>query len=230
MTFLTMAGEVLRDPRGVVERSTRREVLADTVPKLLLLTIGCAAVFGGVVGSYRGGLQVPFAAVKMPLVLLAPLLAAVPATGALYRVAGVDVDGTRLGVAGLVAVARTALVAAGMAPVLWLLYSVGVGYHLAVVALAGMLVLAGIPGLLTVFRTMPGKAPLAALAAMVVLGVSTAQVGWVLRPFVARPTAEVTLLRPIEGDISGTLLRSTFAAGEIYMDYEPARSPWRGGE
>jgi hypothetical protein len=230
VNLLVLAGEALRDPRALVDRASRREALADLVPKLLALTIGCAAVFGAVVGSYRGGVQIAFAAVKMPAVLLVPLLVALPATGALYRATGAEVDGTRLGVAGLVAVARTALVAAGLAPVLWLLYSFGIGYHLAVVVLAGLLVLAGVPGLATVLRTMPGRAPLAALGAMVVLGVSTAQVGWVLRPFVARPTAQVTLLRPIEGDITGSLVRAPLAAGDIYLDYAPERSPWREDE
>ena len=32
-------------------------------------------------------------------------------------------------------------------------------------------------------------------------GAITAQTGWVLRPFVARPEAELTFLRPIDSDV-----------------------------
>jgi hypothetical protein len=229
-SILATCGEVLRSPEAVVERGGDRAAFARLVPRLLGVTIFCAAVFGAVAGSYRGGEQIAFAAVKMPLVFLVPLVAALPATRALYQASDVEVDSTRLALAGLVGTARTALLAAGAAPVLWLLYSFGVSYHLAIVALAGVLVLVGTPGLFTVVRAIPGRAPLAALGAMLILGVVTAQTGWVLRPFVARPRAEVAFLRPLEGNVTGSLLRAPLAASEIYLDYEPARSPWRGSE
>jgi hypothetical protein len=63
----------------------------------------------------------------------------------------------------------------------------------------------------------------------VVLGLVTAQTGWLLRPFVARPTAEVTLFRPVEGDVFGSLARVPLAAVEVYQEYEPQRKHVLGG-
>ncbi|MEQ1569900.1 MAG: hypothetical protein ABMA64_29975 [Myxococcota bacterium] len=223
---LELCGEILRDPVAVVDRGSDRARFAVLAPRLLAITVASAVVFGAVTGSYRGGIQVGFAALKMPLVFLVPLLAALPASRAMYRVSGVELDPTRLGLAGLVGVARAALLAAALAPVLWLLYSLDLPYHLAVVVFAGMLALAGLPGLATLGRVIPGTARAAALGSVFVLGLVTAQTGWVLRPFVARPTAEVSLVRPLEGDITGSLLRSPLAALGVYLSYEPEVSPW----
>ena len=41
-----------------------------------------AALLGAVCGSYRGGIQIAFAAVKMPALFLVPLLVALPAVHA----------------------------------------------------------------------------------------------------------------------------------------------------
>ena len=37
------------------------------------------------------------------------------------------------------------------------------------------------------------------------LGVVGAQTGWLLRPFVARPRAEVSFVRPVESDVFSSL-------------------------
>ena len=58
--------------------------------------------------------------------------------------------------------------------------------------------------------------------AAILMGLTTAQTGWLLRPFIARPTAEVTFLRPIEADIASSLTRSTrSAAGDYRGSWDP---------
>ena len=216
---LTVLTEVLRDPRAVVERSADPAQLRELIPTLLGITLAGAALFGVVVGSYRGGLQIPFAALKMPLLIWIPVMLTLPVTHALWRAGEVEVSWQHTTMAGLVAMARTSVLAAATGPVLWLLYSLHPGYHLSVLILAGTLVVIGLPGLSVLASTMPtgGKRRgLAMLGSLLVLGLCTMQTGWLLRPFIARPTAEVTLLRPIEDDIFSSLGASTGAAVGVY--------------
>jgi hypothetical protein len=230
ISLLGLCGDLLRSPEAVVDRAAEPRAFARDAPRVLLVAVGCLALFGAVVGSYRGGVQVGYAALKMPLLLLVPLVVGLPAVASLFRLAGQPVAGPRLSMAGLVAVARTALLAVATAPVVWLAYDAGVSYHAAIVVLAGTLLLAGVAGLPSVAAAIgrpTWRTRLATVAALAVLGLVTAQTGWVLRPFVARPTAEVALLRPIEGDVVGSLLRAPLAAADVYLEYTPERSPWR---
>jgi hypothetical protein len=229
-SLLALCGDLLRAPEDLVARTADPRAFAHAAPRILAVTIGSAALFGAVVGSYRGGVQIGFAAMKMPLLLLVPLVVGLPSVGALFHLAGKPVHPQRLSMAGLVAVARTALIAVATAPVVWLAFDAGVAYHAAIVLLAGVLVLAGVAGLPSVVAGLgphTHRTRVAAVAALVILGAVTAQTGWVLRPFVARPRAEVALFRPIEGDIVGSLIRAPLAAVDVYLDYEPRRSPWR---
>lgn len=236
-SMLGLCGLLLRDPHAIVAHADDPQRFAAAVPRVLGIALGAAALFGAVVGSYRGGVQVGYAALKLPALLLVPLVVALPAVAALYRLGGAPIPAARLSLSGLVAVARTALIAVAMAPAVWLAYDSGLGYHAATVLLTAVLALAGLAGLPTVVAGLGPRSVqtrLAALGSVIVLALVTAQTGWVLRPFVARPRAEVTLLRPIEGDIFGSLLRAPLAAADVYLDYDPTRSPWRtrgeGGE
>lgn len=230
-SILALCGLVLRSPRDLVDLAEDRSALGALVPRILLIAVCSALVFGAVVGSYRGGPQIAYAAVKMPLLLLVPLLVASPAFVALLKTFGLQADATRLGFAGLVAMARIALVSAAAAPVLWLVYSLSPGYHAATFLLAATLLLAGtasLPALSQVLSVSNAGSRVAILLGVCLLGLTTAQTGWVLRPFVARPRAEVALLRPIEGNIFGSLARLPLAAADIYLPYEPTRASWRG--
>ncbi len=102
-----------------------------------------------------------------------------------------------------IATARATILLAVASPALWLMFSVHVDYHLAVLGLAGALGLAGLVGIVTIASVLPGGGvgkSVAHLSAVAVLGVVFAQTGWVLRPFVARPRAEVTFMRPVESN------------------------------
>lgn len=224
-TFWTLASRLLRDPERLVDEAEDPAVLAWVAPRLVAVTVASAAVLGAVVGSYRGGVQIPYAALKTPLLYGIPLVVGLPASRALFAAFGAEVSWGRLSVAGLAGVARASVLAAALGPALWLLWSLQPGYHLAVLLMALLLVVSGAPGLLTVARAVPaGRARwLGGLASLAVLGLVTAQTGWLLRPFVARPTAEVTLFRPVEGDVFGSLARVPLASVDVFLPYAPAR-------
>ena len=78
MSLLSLCTQVLRDPRSLVEQNDSPAGLARLAPSLLLLASGGAALFGAVAGSYRGGIQTFYAAIKFPIFLLIPLLLCLP--------------------------------------------------------------------------------------------------------------------------------------------------------
>ncbi len=214
---------LLRDPQALVDDVAEPEQLARHAPSLLLATVLGGALLGGVVGSHHGGLQTVFAAVKTPLLFVVPPLFAFPAVEAMWSLIGAPVSGTRLRAAVLVGMARAAVLAAALGPLVWLWSSSNVDYHFAVLGFAGTIALAGLPGLMTVLRALPAPSELrrvAILGSLVVLGAVFAQTGWLLRPFVARPTAEVTFLRPLEEDVFSSLSASQRSARGRYSGWE----------
>lgn len=222
--ILSLVGRVLREPNAVVDEGDSPERLAELIPRLLVIAAVGAALFGVVVGSYRGGIQVAYAAVKMPFLLLIPVLLTLPAARALWAACDLEVPWRRVAVAGAVAMARAGVLAAGLGPVLWLVYSMQPGYHLSVLILAGALVTAGLPGLSVLARAVPSGGArrwVAVMGSVLALGLCTMQTGWVLRPFVARPTVDVTFLRPVEEDIfSGLRATSRSATGNYETEWD----------
>ena len=63
------------------------------------------------------------------------------------------------------------------------------------------------------------------------MGLTLAQTGWLLRPFVSRPTAEVTFLRPVEEDVFSALSATRRSAmGDYSESWEASPSgAFRGG-
>ncbi len=208
--------------RGRLEQDT---AFARNAPRLLGIAFVGAAIFGAVVGTYRGGVQPLAAALKMPLLFLVPTLVVLPAMRALGSTANERVAWRPLAIAALVGIARSAILAAGTAPVLWLLFSVHPGYHLSVLVMAGTLALVGLPGLLTTSRAIPGRRRgLATLCAVGLVGLVSAQTGWLLRPFVVRPTAEIALLRTVEADVFSSLGQSALSTVGIYDGWDARRA------
>lgn len=218
-TLLSLIITTLRSPKSVVDDATSDTQTAWLVPRLLLITAIGGAVFGGVVGAHHGGIQVLYAAIKMPLLFLVPLAVGLPAIRTLFASAETTPSWRRVAIAGLVGAARTGILAAAASPFLWLAWSIFQDYHTAILVLAASLLVIGGQGLLTLRHALPTfrMAHLAPLGvAVVLMGLTTAQTGWVLRPFIARPTADITLLRPIESDIGGALFRAARSAAGDY--------------
>jgi len=219
MFLVTLAAEVLRSPVALIDRIEKDGTLAEEAPRLLALLVLGALVFGGVAGGYRGGLQVPFAAVKLPILLLVPTVLVLPAVQGLWGLCDVEVSYRRLTLAALTGGARMALLAAAAGPVLWLAFGV-LGYHSSVLFFALLLAICGLPGLLVVARTVPsgGRARFVALAgSLALLGLSTMQTGWMLRPFLLRPQAEsAVFLRPVEDDVFSALGLTTASSQGYY--------------
>ena len=224
-TTLTVVGVLLRQPEQLLanDDTAEHDRLALLAPKLLSITLIAAAIFGLVIGSYRGELQYLYAAIKTPALLLLPVLVGLPAIRAFHGACELEISWSRLALAALIAVARTAVLAAACGPVLWLYLSLSPDYHRAILAMSACLIAVGAPGLWTLIRALPEGGrhrPLASLASLVVLGVLLAQSGWLLRPFVVRPQAEIGFLRPIEADVFSSLASTQRAAKGDYRGWD----------
>ncbi|MCA9701654.1 MAG: hypothetical protein KC431_29305 [Myxococcales bacterium] len=229
-TLLPLTGVLLRapeqllaDPHGDRQHSDDGDRLAVLAPQLLALIVIGGATLGFVLGSYRGHLQYVYAAIKTPLLLLLPVLVGLPAIRAFHDACELSLSWSRLALAALLAVARTAVLAAAVAPILWLYLSMHPGYHDAVLAMAACLALVGVPGLWTLTRSLPSggrNRPLATVASVAVLGVLLAQSGWLLRPFVVRPRAEISFLRPIEANVFSSLASTGASAKGHYGGWD----------
>lgn len=191
---------LLRDPAEAVRRCLTGEDRLPLVRTALLTLLVGGATYGGVLGSYRGELQVAFAALKMPLVLVATLAVTAPALWAL------GANGGRrwsLGAASsltLVAAGRAALVLLTLAPLLWLAIDLGAGYHFSTFLAAITFGLGGLAALSTLVRGLGGSSgAFTALLSVVVFSAGLAQTGWVLRPWLGRPSRPVAFLRTEAG-------------------------------
>jgi hypothetical protein len=210
--LLRAPGEVAsacREDRGV------REIAGAS---LLSVALG-AAVFGGTIGSFRGGAQILFAGFKLPLALLVTLAICAPAFHALAAGFGRVFPMRTILALALASAGRAALVLVALSPVLWLLFGLGLGYHAAALAAALAYAVAGAAALGVLLRGLgEGKhRGLTALAFALVFFAVGGQASWILRPYLVRPRAtSIPFLRAREGSFADAIYLSSRSARGIY--------------
>lgn len=217
---------LLRDPSGAARHALAGPRPALSRTALLALVIG-GAIYGGVLGSYRGELQVLYAAIKMPLVLLGALVVTAPAVWSLGVASGRTWTLRSVAALVLVAAGRASLVLIALAPLLWLAIDVGAGYHFSTLLATCAFAVAGLVALATLVRGLGASGALTALCAALVFLSALAQTGWALRPWLGRPSRPVEIVRvepgvgPLESVFASTRLGMGDPSG---MDTE-GRSP-----
>ncbi|MFO0588700.1 MAG: hypothetical protein U0441_14215 [Polyangiaceae bacterium] len=214
---------LLRTPADIAaDCRDDRDMRSIASTSLGALALG-AAVFGGVIGSYRGGIQIFYGAVKVPLAMMATLAFCVPAFHAIA--AGLGRAFPIRTIVGLVlaAAGRAALVLFALAPLLWLAFDRGLDYHRAV--MLSSLAYAGAGGAaLSVLVHGLGKGPHRALTAIAFAAVFFAvggQASWILRPYLIRPRTweaaehhaqRIPFVRGYEGTFADSLFESSRSA------------------
>lgn len=216
----TTLDQLLRDRPGLYARLDGAGDLASLARSLVLITAVCAAVFGAAIGAYRGGVQIAYAAIKLPLVMMLTAAVCAPSWTALRRAFGAPASLSRDLVAMLCALAMCGLVLIGLTPLFLVGVVLEVAYHkmaLGLLGCAGFAGLAGV-GVLWSAQSSPGgrsKAPLAIFIALLML--VGAQMSWTLRPYLVRPqTEEVPFVRAVEGSVVGAAIESWSSARGIY--------------
>jgi hypothetical protein len=214
---------LLREPSEILERIEDEADLAPLARTLILTIAVSSAIFGAAIGAYRGGVQIVFSAVKLPLVVLLTAAIATWSLSAVRSVASKHAGSVRsdLGLV-LASLAFGSLLLAAMAPLVLVAMSYESAYHEMTLAVVGCCMLAGIGGL-TIFlkglssREGRGHLTAGAVAIAVLLAVG-AQLTWTLRPYLLRPrTPNVPFVRSLEGSLADAVLRSLDSSRGIYV-------------
>lgn len=220
-TFLASLDLVLRDRAAAIERIRSERELSSFVRDLLVIVLAGAAIFGGSLGGYRGGLQVLYAGIKLPLVLLLTMAASAPALSAVGAALGREVNLRRDLALVLAALARASLTLAALTPVVLLSIQREADYHWLILITAAVCGLAGVVGLVYLLRGLlelnrqSALATAGALCAVFTL-VGT-QMSWTLRPYLVRPRdAEPSFVRSIEGNFFESVRTSLRSSAGIY--------------
>lgn len=223
---LLLVEELLRAPAAFLARLRAAELMT-LLRALLLLIAASAGVFGLVVGAYRGGRQLAYCGLKVPLVLLGTLVLCVPPFLAIARAARLRLPPREAVLLTLGACARFALVLGCLSPVLWLLQG-WLPYHSVILCIVLCGAAAGLGAARLLARGLAGRgaSPLSArlcgAAFVLIFALCGAQSSWLLRPFLVRPrTTEVPFLRSIEGDLLGSVRTSARSAAGRFDEAAP---------
>lgn len=212
MVDVAFLNRILRAPADVAAQCRNdRDVAA--IARTALITLALAATaFGAAVGSWRGGRQIAFAALKLPIGVLGTLAIATPAFYVLAAIFGRPWSLRPVLSLVLAAGARFALVLLAMTPPLWLTIDFGAPYDAIKLVATVAYGLAGLAGLEVLVRGLgdgPGKRPTILLFVGVFMLIG-AQTAWVLRPYLGSPgDPDVALFtREREGGLVVQLLKS----------------------
>lgn len=210
-----MLDELLRSPEAVAERIRRREDLRPLAVSALLALLLGAGTFGAVLATARGGAQLGYSALKLPLSVLLTLCLCVPAFAAIARALGRNIDlGGMVGLS-LSAAARAALVLLAFAPAVWFALDRGLGYHASVLLSATCYGIAGLSALRVMASGLgrDGRGWGILLCCAAVLLPTGAQSAWMMRPFIGRPSqARVPFLRHKESSFADAVYQSAFSS------------------
>ena len=225
--------QLLRSPKGVAERAKAGEDLPALAIGSLIALVGGAGIYGAVLASSRGGLQLLYSGLKLPLALLATLVVVVPAFYAINKTLGRSLSLAGMVGLSLAAVARGALMLAALAPIAWLAIDRGIGYHASVLVAAGSYALAGLAAL-RVFLSGVGadlRGLLVILAFGAVVLPAGGQTAWMLRPFIGRPAqTHVPFFRARESSFLDAVTQSARSSVGIYGDAYDGRRMNEYGE
>ncbi len=220
-----VATVLLRDPAAIARAILEgRRIRAIAITSILAVAIGTIA-YGGVVGSVRGGAQIAYAAVKMPLVSLLTLSLVAPFVAGLATSFGRPIGLARAVAIVLAQSARAALVLLAFAPIVALLLVLTPSYHEEVLYAAAGFGLAGLAGLGVLRNAIADGEGAWTMRALVVVGfvLVSAQCAWVLRPWVSRPSSPLAFVRAPEGMVTEELARSAASASGHYDEARSAR-------
>lgn len=203
--FRTLLGET-RQLLIVTERPTSLR----TVVVLSLLVVVWSWVFGTVLGSFAGGMQILYLWIKLPFLFLCAFLISAGSNGVLCLLIGVKADFQTIVIQALSTIALTAVGLASLTPVLWYLIHADPEYHGLLLWVIGLFIAAFAFSALrseTFLRSRGTRQPLVALSITTSLyGAVLLQLAWMLRPWVG-------ILDPI----AGTLPFSRLYGGSAFV-------------
>lgn len=219
--MLQAVDQLLRDVPAFLRRVQAGQDLAVVARAMILTVVVCAGGFGAAMGAHRAGMQVLYAAVKLPAALLLTTAVCAPALTALNacfrRKASLPRDLALV----LGALALTSLVLAAQAPLVLLAVELQASYHAVILLVVACCMLAGAVGISLLARGLaldasPGRWAVG-LGLALVFGLVGTQMSWTLRPFLLRPRSpHVVFIRSLEGSFLEAVVTSSRSARGIY--------------
>ncbi|MBN2196011.1 MAG: hypothetical protein JW751_24550 [Polyangiaceae bacterium] len=215
---LEILADILRSPGRVLERCHDDRCARDiALAALVAIAVG-GTVFGATVGTFRGGLQVLLAALKLPLATLLALALSGPILHAVATTFDRRWRLTTVLAVMLAAGARASLVLLAAAPALLLLVGFGGSYLGLKLAATAAYALAGLSALSFLLRSLgpeSGRWPAAAVFIGLFL-IAGGQAAWVLRPYIGDPRDEgvIVVTARKEGGLMGALGAAVRSLGE----------------
>jgi hypothetical protein len=223
---LSLIDLLLRDRAGAIARIRAGGDLKPILATMVATIAVSMAIVGAALGSYRGGIQIAYAAIKLPIVLLgaaalsAPALSAIGA--ALGRRSRLSADLALV----MSAVAFGALLLAATTPLILLARALELDYHRMIVGTVGAFTVAGCATLRMIVQGVaaehaPGwRSAVAGLCC--VFALVGAQLAWAMRPYLVRPRApEVPFVRAVEGTLLDAVWTTLDSARGIYQREAP---------
>ncbi len=211
---------LLRD-RDMMIAKIRGGSVTDII-RTMTLTIAIAmAIVGAALGSFRGEVQIAYAAIKLPLVLLGTAALSAPALTAIGAALGRRAKLAHDLALVMSALAFGALVLAAFTPILMLGRALDVSYHKMIVMVVCMFGLAGIASLQMIVHALAiekGPGWRSAVAGLCIVFVAIGgQLAWALRPYLVRPRSpEIVFVRDLEGSLFDAAIGAIRSAGGIY--------------
>lgn len=220
--------QLLRDRAAILAHIASGKELAATMRVMVATIAVCMAIVGAALGSYRGGVQIGYAAIKLPLVLLGTAALSAPALTALGTAAGRRPRLAADLVLVVSALAFGALLLTASTPLLLLCIAMKRDYHEMILVTVGLFSLAGLASLRMIIQGVHAEASergswSAILGLCVVFALVGGQLSWALRPYLVRPRApEVVFVRDVEGSLFDAITTTLESAqGQFSRDEAP---------
>ena len=213
--------QLLRDRDAIVARIAAGKDLM-TITRTMIATIAITmAIVGAALGSYRGGIQIGYAAIKLPLVMVGTAALSASALTAIGAALGRRSRLTADLALVITSVAYGALLLVACTPLILLGRAIDLSYHQMILSTVAMFSVAGVACLRMVTRALgresgPGRTS-AIFGLCVVFALVGGQLAWSLRPYLLRPrTPEVVFLRETEGSLADAIGGAIRSARGIY--------------
>jgi hypothetical protein len=222
---------LLRDREAMLARIRTGTDVAGIMRTMVATIAVTMAIVGAALGSYRGGVQIAYAAVKLPVVLLGTAALSAPALSAIGAALG---RRSRLAAdlaLVMAALAFGSLLLVACTPLIMLGRSVDLDYHRMILAMVAMFAVAGGAALRMICRGVALEAEpgwrTAVAGLCVVFSLVGGQLSWALRPYLVRPRApEAPFLREVESSLFDSVAGSVRSARGIYVrDAAPLGEP-----
>ena len=222
---------LLRDREAMLARIRAGADLPAIVRTMTATIAVTMAIVGAALGSYRGGVQIAYAAIKLPIVLLGTAALSAPALSAIGAALGRRSRLTADLALVMAALAFGSLLLVACTPLLLLGRSVDLGYHRMILAVVAMFAVSGGAALRMIWRGVAREAApgwrTAVVGLCVVFTLVGGQLAWALRPYLLRPRApEPMFVREVESSLLDAITGSLRSARGIYVrDAAPLGEP-----